>query len=166
MVFLRPGVAGHFFAVVVDAKSRYYGHFGPRQYAVAEVPPGRHTFSSWSYSVNGEMWAPNLIHANLEPGRIYYVLLRGWTGYPLRGVDLEALSPQRDEWTNLDNWLSASKQLDVDSEAGTRSLPAKLIRRASAGAKEAYADYRAAKQQLHNIGPSDGQLTAPTLPPN
>lgn len=163
VVFVRAGILGPMKCVVVDANARYLGEFTWRSYTVRQVDPGRHVFYAWTNLFDTPK-APNLIEAEMEGGRIYYVFLRGWGSGAYSGVDIEQLSPRREEWIHLEEWLRRSTFMEVDEAAGTASLEPAAVRDALTRARDAFDGYEPRKKEHHLLAASDGQTTTPVIP--
>jgi hypothetical protein len=117
VIFVRPGSMAYLAGYqVVDDKGVFLGESLANSHFAALVPPGDHIFVAF------HDWDPiarnDAMRARLLPGRTYYVKVQpGMTG-----VDILAITPRTESWSQLTTWLQETKELVPDRAAGQRYM--------------------------------------------
>jgi hypothetical protein len=117
VVFIRPGAMAYLAGYqVVDDKGVFLGESLANSRFAALVPPGDHIFVAF------HDWDPiarnDAMRARLLPGRTYYVKVQpGMTG-----VDILAITPRTESWSQLTTWLQETKELVPDRSAGQQYM--------------------------------------------
>ena len=113
VIFLRPSSMAYLAGYqVVDDKGVFLGESLANSRFAALVPPGDHVFVAF------HDWDPiarnDAMRARLLPGRTYYVQVQpGMTG-----VDILAITPRMESWSQLTTWMQETKELLPDRAAG------------------------------------------------
>ncbi len=157
VIFVRPsnyGGAASF--VVVEGDGRYLGETRGREYFVDKFPPGERTFVSWGENAD-------MVKANLEAGKIYYVLLSVRMGIWSARMSLSALTPDRSEWPKLPAWMAASREMSRDEEKIAKWLTRHEddVQARIRSAHGAWDRYNQAKRDVRTLEPGDGFATPP-----
>jgi hypothetical protein len=106
VVFVRPSaVLPGAVSTILDGDGRFYGRLLSREMFSATFAPGHHRFVAM-------LWGGVLdtVEADLLPGRVYFVLVST--------ASISALTPRREEWPRLAEFLHVSERMDVDRPAG------------------------------------------------
>jgi hypothetical protein len=116
VVFVRPSHYGQSIATtILDDRGAFMGDsIAGTEFSVL-LPPGPHLFLSWA-----ENTAP--LTATLLPGRVYYVEVSPRMGFWSTRVQLIAVTPRSENWTEIKTWMSESTQLVPDVAAGQAYL--------------------------------------------
>jgi hypothetical protein len=116
VVFIRPSTYKASVATtILEDNGAFLGDsIGGTQFFVT-LPPGPHFFLSWA-----ENTAP--LRATLLPGRVYYVEVSPRFGWLSPRVQLLAVTPRSEKWSELGEWISESQQLVPDAAAGQAYL--------------------------------------------
>jgi hypothetical protein len=122
VVFVRPSGYGKALkTVILDEHGRFLGESWGKTYFSVKVPPGEHTFISWTEGTPA-------LRAKLEPGKTYYVQQSITMGVWSGRVRLFAMGPQREDWPKLTEWLADSTMLIPNEAAGQEFLRQKADR--------------------------------------
>ena len=156
IVFVRPsnfgGARAFYFA---DSEGKFLGALTGSQYFVTQVPPGKYGFVV--HAENNDM-----MEAEVEAGRIYYVLASVRMGVWSARASISALKPSRDEWSKLPDWMSSMSQMQLDPKLVKDVNPAEVAAWVNA-AKTVFAGYADEKRDVRLLAPADG-LTSPVMP--
>ena len=154
VVFLRPGHRGANELILMDQNGRWLGELWRNEYTSVQIPAGRHTFYKWDDANHHD-----LLKANLEAGKVYYVLLRSWGGSIfslVAGTDMEVLSPRQPKaWARLNEWLAKLTPKKANLRRGNADFREKVAKRIQK-AEATFARYAPKKRALHYIRPDDG----------
>jgi hypothetical protein len=152
VVFVRPssfGAAVH--PTIFDERGRFLGESEASSHFVAEVSPGEHTFVVWA-----ENTGP--IHANLAPGRVYFVEVAMKPGAFQPRAHLLAIAPRTESWASVREWMADTKPTVADHDAGQAYLDtrkedvAERLHRAA----EAFAELDDEERDARTLHPNDG----------
>jgi hypothetical protein len=152
VVFVRPssfGAAIH--PTIFDERGRFLGDAEPSSHFVAEVAPGEHTFVVWA-----ENTGP--IHANLAPGRVYFIEVAIKPGAFQARAHLLAIAPRTESWASVREWMADTKPTVADRDAGQAYLDTRRddvgerLRRAA----EAFAELDDEERDARTLYPNDG----------
>jgi len=158
VVFLRPSNYGRKVRfTIVDGQGNWLGNMQGRQYFVTTYPPGQYEFVV--HAENND-----LMQANLTAGRVYYVLVGVRMGAWSARASISALTPRRDEWANLDQYIAGSRQLVADMAAGNAAYNQAEILQWVDNARTRFSRYDANEQSLRVLGPADGVGPGPQVP--
>lgn len=106
VVFVRPSaVLPGAVSTILDGDGSFYGRLLSREMFSATFTPGHHRFVAML--VGGAL---DTVEADLLPGRVYFVLVST--------ASISALTPRREEWPRLAEFLHVSERMDVDRPAG------------------------------------------------
>ncbi len=101
VVFLRPEFLGYAISAAVYEDDHFLGVVMRHARLVRETLPGPHR-----YMVISE--AADFLDADLEAGRIYFVMVRPRTGTLRARFTLEPLTPTSPRWRNVKKWVDHS----------------------------------------------------------
>ena len=99
-----------------------------------------------------------MVQAELAAGKIYYVLLSVRIGIWTARMSISALTPKRNEWANLSQWMTASRQLAANMDrarAWQKESQASIQRRIKA-AQRVWDGLNESKRALRQLAPGDG----------
>jgi hypothetical protein len=152
VIFMRPSsYASALTTTIFDERGRFYGDSLPESYFAVSVEPGEHIFISWAENTGA-------LRASLAAGRIYFVEVAPKVGVLSARVHLLAITPQRESWGKLREWLGSSKHLEPDLAGGQRYLNGRnedvteRIRRAY----DAVQNYSVEERAERTLRPEDG----------
>ncbi len=159
VVFLRPSnYGGAAMFTVVDGQQRWLGDLNGRQYFVTTFPPGQHTFVV--HAENNDM-----MQAELTAGRVYYVLISVRMGAWSARSSISALTPRREEWANLQEWMNGSTQMRADMASAQAAMNPAELAQWIADAQQNFANYDQNERSIRILGPTDGVGPGPQAPP-
>jgi hypothetical protein len=152
VVFVRPSrLGGAITSVIATTEGRFLGETQAKSYFVAKLPPGEHLLVSWSESTPA-------MRATLAAGRIYYVEVAPKMGWGSARVQLLAITPRRETWSQLPEWMRECEPLQADEPAGQALLQERrddFADRVKA-ARESYQGYSAEDREARTLRPEDG----------
>lgn len=112
VVFIRPSsYGGRIKTIILDEKGRFLGESWGKTYFAVRVPPGEHTFISWTEGTPA-------MKATLDPGKTYYVEVGIVPGAWTARARLFAMGPRRASWSKLTDWLADCTMLIPNEAAG------------------------------------------------
>jgi hypothetical protein len=116
VVFIRPsGYGGRMKTVIMDGHGQFLGEDWGETYFSVQMPPGDHVFLAWAENTSA-------VHAQLAPGKTYYVEVAPKMGAFSARIQLVALTPHSENWGKLKEWMTDSKQILPDTSAGQAYL--------------------------------------------
>ncbi len=152
LVIMRPsGLGSAVRFTVTDGDGRFLGQALAGSYYAVEMDPGEHRLYAWSESVTA-------MHATLEAGRVYYVLVEPRMGAFVARVALTPFTSRHRDWGRRAEWLSRSRALRVDFAAGQAHFDANrewLLGKIERG-RQAWEDLSATRRAELTLGPADG----------
>lgn len=80
------------------------------------LPPGQHVFVC--YHGSDPIARNDAMRASLAPGRTYFVEISP----NLSGVDILAVTPRAESWSQITTWLKDTKELAPDRAAGQKEI--------------------------------------------
>jgi len=152
VVFLRP--SGFGFAVnftIVDQNGRFVGEAVAESHFAVTVPPGEYLFIADAENTD-------VVHANLAPGRVYYVNVAAQMGALSAGVNLDPVRPSEAEWREIPKSLAESNRLIALVAQGQAELnadPANLRKIVEDG-KRKWAEFSPQEKAAHALDFGDG----------
>lgn len=151
VVFIRPsGYGGGQKNVIMDEKGRFLGESWGWTYFAVKVPPGEHTFVSWTEGTPA-------LKATLAPGKVYYVEVGATMGAWSARMRLFAIGPQRKQWAELPEWLGKATMLVPNEPAGQAYLQSRddTMEVVGKGLKN-YSEYEGEERELRTLVAGDG----------
>jgi len=159
VVFMRPSnYGGNVMFSVIDGQRRFLGDLNGRQYFVTTFPPGEYRFVV--HAENNDM-----MRAQLTAGRVYYVLVAVRMGVWSARASISGLTPNREEWVNLQPWIESSTQMESDMASGQAAMNAAEIGEWITEAELSFANISDDERALRIVGPTDGVGPGPPAPP-
>jgi hypothetical protein len=152
VVFIRPsGYAGGIKTTILDGRGRFLGDSLAESYFTVYVPPGPNVFIAWAENTAA-------LRANLAPGRTYYVEVAPKIGMLSARVHLLAMTPRSESWSKRREWLTDSKQLEVDEPGGQAYLRGRSedVAERLQRANEALRQYSPEELAERTLDPNDG----------
>jgi hypothetical protein len=152
VVFLRPsGLGSAILFTIVDQNGRFVGDSTAGAHFVTLLPPGEYLFIA-----EGENTA--VMHANLAPGRLYYVEVVPKMGVFSARVGLEPIKPNGPAWAKVSEMLHDTSRFVPLPREGQAALDAtaSVIQSRVANAKKKWADYSPAERAESSLQPDDG----------
>ena len=153
VVFFRPsGTAGFVSATLVDERGTFLGDSIPESYFVVMMPPGEHVFVAWADTTAA-------VQAQLAAGKTYYLQVVPKIGLLADQVDLVAVTPGTEQWSELEVWLAESRELIPDQAAGQAALDQRRseVRDAILRGREHLGSYVGEELTAHTLRPEQGQ---------
>jgi hypothetical protein len=150
VVFVRD--SGFAFAVnfaILDQSGNFLGESVAKSNFAIRVPAGRFFFVARS-SENTD-----LVQANVEAGRLYFVRVFPRFGVFLARVGLDPIKPSESDWVKLPRWMAKSNQL-VPLVGTTRSASAQEPESRSPSIEGAWSSLSASEQAERTIESADG----------
>ena len=156
IVFMRPSAyAGGNAFNLADGQGNYLGQIDGRQYVLHAVPQGQHTFIAWGENAD-------MVQINAQAGLVYYALVGVRMGMWSARLSISALTPRRQEWPNLVQWLQISTQMAMDpGVAATYPPRADVTQRQLYAAQQAWAAYSEEDRAARILQVSDGMGPPP-----
>jgi hypothetical protein len=140
--------------VVVDHNQRFIAGLKGQAHAIAMVPPGEYRF--YVIAENTEV-----IHATLQPGRMYVVEARVRTGFWKARVTAEAVRRNTERFAEALSWIKETPALVPDGSRGQDWADSHRdnIRARSADIEAAWLEQDGNWQAQHTLAAEDGYLT-------
>lgn len=161
VVFVRPtGYAGRAKHMILDEKGRFLGECWGETYFPVKVPPGQHTFISWSEGTPA-------LQASVDAGKVYYVEVGVTIGAWAARARLFGVGPQRESWGELPEWLARSKMLLPNEAAGQAhfaTIPDRVNEVIQKGLQN-WSEYDAEARGKRSLNPADGVTSGPGIGP-
>lgn len=116
VVFVRhSGLARGIRTTILDERGEFVGDALAHGAFARQYPAGRHLFITWAENTD-------VLQAELQPGKIYYVEVDPSMGAFSARMHLFAIKPNTESWKDLKDWLGESTWFDVDVPGGRAEM--------------------------------------------
>jgi hypothetical protein len=153
VVFVRPSSWGAAIkTTILDERGAFLGDSLSASHFAVSLPPGPHVFISWAENTAA-------LQATLAQGRIYFVEVAPRPGFLSARAHLLAITPRRETWAKLGDWLAETRQFTPDPAGGERHLQerAEDVTERVRRAQEVLRKYDAEELEARTIRPEDGR---------
>ena len=154
VVFIRPANFGSAIRfMILDDQGTFVGESISKSHFVTQVDPGRHLFVAWSENTSA-------LEATVEAGKTYYVHVQPTMGAFKAQVQLKAIKPGSEKWSDLEEWLKDTRRMEIDGDLGQAYLSSKSekVQKRIATANEKWNEgYSAEQKAERTLSPEDGR---------
>jgi len=109
VVFLRPAYTGHTISAAVYEDETFLGIVMRHARLTHETTPGKHRFMVVSE-------AADFLDADLDGGKLYFVVVRPRMGVWRARFSLEPVTPSSANWAHLNDWLDETYPVSLNVE--------------------------------------------------
>jgi len=110
VVFVRPKRYAYLAKpAIIDAEGAVHCRIRSQAHCMAQVEPGAHTFIVWGTGTHS-------LEAEVEAGKIYYVLVKMKSTGVVDQAVMTALGPERKKWSDVSDWIESTTGFTTDAD--------------------------------------------------